>query len=197
MADKRQTAYTSEDIERGLFALALYGNAAEAERRLAATGRRVPKRTLQGWKTSHAERFREIASREAKKIREVIAQEQIEIAHAAGEAERVAIANSHRPDLEAQLRGHVHGQQGQGLNGPVDPSRSDRMMSTVSGRGHRRPAHRRAYRFYRRRAILGGRCRGRTSRWCASRFARMRRRVERSISGSFCAVLEQLLRPVA
>src|SRR3954452_609430 len=95
MARKRQvTLYSPEQIERGLFALAICGNAAAAARQLAATGQRVPQATLQTWKTKHAERFREITNKHVKQIREVIAQEQIEIAHAAGEAERVAIAKT-------------------------------------------------------------------------------------------------------
>jgi hypothetical protein len=95
MARKRQvTLYSPEQVERGLFALAICGNAAEAERQLAATGHKIPRTTLGHWKVTHAERFREISSKHTKQIREVIAQEQIEIAHAAGEAERVAIAKT-------------------------------------------------------------------------------------------------------
>jgi hypothetical protein len=94
VAQKRQTLYSPEDIERGLFALAIWGGAAAAERQLAANGHKIPRRTLQEWKTAHAERFQEIANRHTRKIRDAIAQEQIEIAHAAGEAERVAIAKT-------------------------------------------------------------------------------------------------------
>ncbi|MFL5820727.1 MAG: hypothetical protein ACJ76S_08615 [Solirubrobacteraceae bacterium] len=97
MAEKRQTTvYSPEQIERGLFAVAICGNAAAAARQLAAQGHKIPRQTLQDWKTTHAEHFREIANRHTMKIREVIAQEQIEIAHAAGEAERVAIAKTKR-----------------------------------------------------------------------------------------------------
>jgi len=77
--------YSPEQIERGLFALAICGKAAEAARQLAATEQKIPKATLQTWKTKHAGRFREITDQHVKQIREVIAQEQIEIAHAAGD----------------------------------------------------------------------------------------------------------------
>src|SRR5215210_8143331 len=96
MVEKRPSSkYTPEQVDRGLFALAvLGGNAAAAERQLKAQGHRVPKATLQDWKTKHADRFQEIANRHTKRIREVIAQEQVEIAHVAGEAEREAIAKA-------------------------------------------------------------------------------------------------------
>jgi len=63
VAQKRQTLYSPEDIERGLFALAICGGAAAAERQLRATGHKVPARTLNDWKSGvHAERFQEIAN---------------------------------------------------------------------------------------------------------------------------------------
>jgi thioesterase domain-containing protein len=95
MAEKRPSSkYTPEDIERGLFALAVCGNAAAAARQLKAQGHSVPRQTLQDWKVAHAKRFREISNKHTQEIRETIAQEQIEIAHAAGEAERLAISRT-------------------------------------------------------------------------------------------------------
>jgi hypothetical protein len=94
VAKKPNTHYTPEDVERGLFALAITGSPTVASRQLAAKGLRVDRRTLSDWKVRHAERFREIANRHTQEIREVIAQEQIEIAQAAGEAEREAIAKA-------------------------------------------------------------------------------------------------------
>ena len=86
--------YTEGEIERGLFALAICGDGTAASRQLATQGQKIPARTLNHWKVAHAERFRETAKRHIQEIREVIAQEQIEIAHVAGEAERLAIAKT-------------------------------------------------------------------------------------------------------
>ena len=95
MAEKRRVAkYSPEDVERGLFALAICGDGTAASRQLAANGHKIPARTLNHWKLQHAERFQQIAHQHTRKVREVIAQEQIEIAHAAGEAERLAIAKT-------------------------------------------------------------------------------------------------------
>jgi hypothetical protein len=80
VAKKPNTHYTPEDVERGLFALAITGSPTVASRQLAAKGLRVDRRTLSDWKVRHAERFREIANRHTQEIRGVIAQEQIEIA---------------------------------------------------------------------------------------------------------------------
>jgi hypothetical protein len=86
--------YTEDELERGLFALAICGDGAAASRQLAAQGHKIPARTLTSWPIAHAERFREISAKHIQEVRDVIAQEQIEIAHAAGEAERVAIAKT-------------------------------------------------------------------------------------------------------
>src|SRR5436190_3018231 len=95
MAEKRPSAkYSVEDIERGLVALAVWGDAAAAQRHLAANGHKIPRRTLQDWKTRHADRYREISNRHIQQVREVLADEQVQIAHAAGEAERLAIAKT-------------------------------------------------------------------------------------------------------
>jgi len=95
MAEKRPSGrYTPEEVERGLFALAVWGDGTAASGQLAASGHKIPARTLNHWKLTHSERFREIANKQTKLVREVIAQEQVEIAHAAGEAERVAIAKT-------------------------------------------------------------------------------------------------------
>src|SRR5215217_5308287 len=105
MTERRpRRTYTTEDIERGLFALALYGDATAASRQLEASGQRVPKSTLQSWKLTHAERFQEIANEHARKVREVIAQEQVEIAHAAGQAERVAIAKTKKQLEDGEVK---------------------------------------------------------------------------------------------
>src|SRR5436190_10050250 len=95
MAEKRRSGrYTPDDVERGLMALAVWGDGTAASRRLAGKGHKVPARTLNHWKVAHAERFPEIANRHIREIREVLAHEQIEIARAAGEAERLAIAKT-------------------------------------------------------------------------------------------------------
>jgi thioesterase domain-containing protein len=105
MATSRPSSkYTPEDIERGLFALAVCGNAAAAARQLKAQGHGVPRQTLLDWKVARAERFREIANKHTQEIREVIAQEQIEIAHAAGEAEREAIAKARGQLRDGSIR---------------------------------------------------------------------------------------------
>src|SRR5436190_826121 len=128
MARKRQvTLYSPEQIERGLFALAICGNAAEAGRQLAATGQRVPQATLQTWKTKHAERYREITNQHVKQIREVFAQEQIEVFTADGDADEV-------PLLEDRAEGDA------GLS--RSPTPTTRMIesgatSTTSRRGFR------------------------------------------------------------
>jgi hypothetical protein len=96
----QRTKYAPEEVERGLFALAICGDGTAASRQLSAQGQKIPARTLNHWKVAHAERFQEIANQHTRKIREKIAQEQIEIAHAAGEAERLAIAKT-REQLEA------------------------------------------------------------------------------------------------
>src|SRR5215210_4027726 len=94
MAKKRQTDYTSEEIGRGLLQLAVHGSARKAARELAAQGHKISESTLRTWKVRHAERFREIATRDAKRVREAMAQECLETAHEAGETEREALAKT-------------------------------------------------------------------------------------------------------
>jgi hypothetical protein len=105
MAEKRPSPkYTPEDIERGLFALAVCGNAAAAARQLAAQGHKVPRQTLQDWKAAHADRYHAISNNHIQQIREVIAAEQREIARAAGEAEREAIAKARVQLKDGRIR---------------------------------------------------------------------------------------------
>jgi hypothetical protein len=65
---------------------------------------RFPRQTLLDWKVAHAECFRQISTKHTQEIREVIAQEQIEIAHAAGEAEREAIAKARGQLKDGSIR---------------------------------------------------------------------------------------------
>ena len=66
---------------------------------------RVPDRTLRIWKeTQYADRFREIAANHTREVRDTIAQEQIEIAIAAGDVERVALAKVHSQIEDAELK---------------------------------------------------------------------------------------------
>jgi hypothetical protein len=104
MAKKPNTHYTPEDVERGLFALAITGSPTVASRQLAANGLKVDRRTLTDWTVRHAERYREITRRHIQEIREVIANEQIEIAQAAGEAEREAIAKARSQIKDGSVR---------------------------------------------------------------------------------------------
>ena len=69
--------YDTEQIERGLQQLALCdGNAAMAHRRLQALGQpTIPRTTLTGWLTSHADRYAEIQREIVPLIREGIARQ--------------------------------------------------------------------------------------------------------------------------
>ena len=106
MPDKRpSTRYSPEEVERGLFALAVTGDSVKARKQLAAQGLSIPDRTLRTWKeTQYADRFREIAANHTREIRDTIAQEQIEIAIAAGDVERAALAKVHSQIKDADLK---------------------------------------------------------------------------------------------
>jgi hypothetical protein len=93
--------FSLAQIDRALFVLALApsANAAARELREADDPLKVDPKTLRSWTSRYAERWREIQDRHAKKIRQAMANEQFEIAHAAGEAERLAISKT-----KAELR---------------------------------------------------------------------------------------------
>lgn len=87
LIEARNSPYSPDDIERALTALATHGdNSLKASE---ACG--VPSSTLRHWRTTYAERYREIRLERAPLIEQTIVQEARAFALNAGEVERQAL----------------------------------------------------------------------------------------------------------
>jgi hypothetical protein len=98
--------YGAEEIELGLRAVALAnGNTTKASRELAKQGKKIPARTLWGWKREdHIERYRQIQTEVVPEIHARIAEQSDALALQAGELEADLIKRLQKvaPDVPAK-----------------------------------------------------------------------------------------------
>jgi hypothetical protein len=89
----RRTSYTTEDIERGLSALAFYaGNSIRAASALKEMGHPVPARTLRGWRKQEGQRYERLRAELQDRVFAETAEEWLSLTREAIEAAGDAVA---------------------------------------------------------------------------------------------------------